>query len=188
MSWGKVLCTIASAWLSRLSMKRLMGTAFMSGVMCRSASSSPRQWSPQSSLGCSTRRSQSSRSKYCILQPGMPGVQQLREVWRLWHPSEPGRPSGLCSRRGHCESVARDKRRQKREMELMGMLRCLIALASKRVYSRGSILRCSEMVSLAPACLCNQQLDKSVLGLLWTRVLINASTDSHAVQYVSIQP
>ncbi len=86
--------------LSRLCVKRVMGGAFMSGVMCRSASSSPRQWSPQSSLGCSTRRSQSSRSKYCVLEPGTPGVQQLREVWRLWHPSEPGRPSWPVQQKG----------------------------------------------------------------------------------------
>ena len=130
------------------------GGAFMSRMMCRSASSSPRQWSPQSSLGCSTRRSQSSRSKYCVLEPGTPGVQQLWEVWRLWHPSETGRPAGLYSRRGYCESDVGDKRRQKREMELKGMLRCVIAFALKQVHFRGSVPRRSKMARLAPACHC----------------------------------
>ncbi len=42
--------------------------------LCRSASSSPRRWFPQSSPGCSTRRSQSSRCR----------GRQYQDQWKWW--------------------------------------------------------------------------------------------------------
>lgn len=58
----------------------------MSGMTCRSGSSSPRPWSPQSSPGCSTRRSPSSRCE-------------------LWNPSR-SLADYMCSQSRDCDISA----------------------------------------------------------------------------------